>query len=63
MSNEPPRAILDLEQHLGRTLELEADVVHKLASRFTQGTGEERRLAGIEQSLRRLVDELKTPRG
>jgi hypothetical protein len=63
VSDEPPRAILDLERQITRALDLQADTVHKVAERVTQGSAEERRLVEIEQSLRRLADELKTPRG
>jgi hypothetical protein len=62
VSNQPPRAILELERQINRALELQADTVRKVASRVTPGSAEERRLVEIEQSLRRLADELKTPR-
>jgi hypothetical protein len=59
MSKRAARTIEALERGLIRRLEVEADALHEYGSPEVKGHAEETRLAEIESSMRRLIDELK----
>jgi hypothetical protein len=59
MSKRAARTIETLERGLIRRLEVEADALQRYGSPEVKGQPEEARLAEIESSLRRLIDEIK----